>query len=272
MNTDLIPYYKLFLEHELARRCEKNPRYSLRSFARALGLNPASLSRVLTGKRPLAWKAAQRLLKVLDLSPAEERSFLLSVVEESKSRKLQRLPSDLKQHLKGEVPQGMEVSFETFKTISDWEHYAIRQLTCVKGFRPQAKWIAGQLGITETQSKLAVERLLRVGLLKKENGTFKKTDDDLIVESPNLTSSALKKHQKQLLQKAADSIENDPIDTRSMSSLTLAIDPAKLPLAKKMISDFEALLGEALSEGERNQVYQMQISFFPLQKSRGEKS
>ena len=46
MNKNIGPY----LQDELLRRIRKNPRYSLRSFAKAIGMNSGSLSRILSGQ------------------------------------------------------------------------------------------------------------------------------------------------------------------------------------------------------------------------------
>ncbi len=43
-------YFRDLLSAELARRCRRNSRYSLRAFAKALVVDVATLSRVLAGK------------------------------------------------------------------------------------------------------------------------------------------------------------------------------------------------------------------------------
>src|ERR1700722_13528593 len=39
--------FRKFLQQELARRCAKNPGYSLRAFATSLQINPSTLSHIL---------------------------------------------------------------------------------------------------------------------------------------------------------------------------------------------------------------------------------
>src|SRR4051794_37275616 len=58
-------FHTVYLREELARRCDFNPRYSLRAFARSLGTDPGTLSRVLTCRRPLTLKSALGMLKGL---------------------------------------------------------------------------------------------------------------------------------------------------------------------------------------------------------------
>jgi hypothetical protein len=51
MTTADAETLRVVLRHELARRRETNPRYSLRSFANALGVDHSGLSRFLRGVR-----------------------------------------------------------------------------------------------------------------------------------------------------------------------------------------------------------------------------
>lgn len=82
-NTNLV--YKLPLENlgyvsllekyfELRKR--RNPRYSLRKYAKDLELTPMHLSHILRGQRGLSRKKAEVIAKVLRLSYADRKKFL----------------------------------------------------------------------------------------------------------------------------------------------------------------------------------------------------
>ena len=45
--------FREYLNQELARRAQRNPRYSLRAFARFLGTDFSAFSKMLRGKRPI---------------------------------------------------------------------------------------------------------------------------------------------------------------------------------------------------------------------------
>lgn len=62
-------------------RKEKNPRYSLRAFARSLGVSSGQLSEILSGKRPLSHKLARRISIALALTE-EESSKLIHLVSQ----------------------------------------------------------------------------------------------------------------------------------------------------------------------------------------------
>ena len=48
---NLVADYRNTLRQELVNRCDRNPRYSLRAFARDLSLDPARLSDILNAKK-----------------------------------------------------------------------------------------------------------------------------------------------------------------------------------------------------------------------------
>ena len=60
-----------FLRRELARRSERNSRYSLRAFARDLDCDHATLSQWLRGKRPMSFDAEEHVFARLDMDAAE---------------------------------------------------------------------------------------------------------------------------------------------------------------------------------------------------------
>lgn len=257
-------YYKRCLDEELAKRCEKNPNYSLRAFARACNLSPGELSQILAEKRIPSYKVAQKILSGLDLSPQEESQFLGSLAEKHQSRGLKKLSRAFKGMKAEPIPK--PINIDLFRVIGDWYHYAVLMLTYVDGFKYSPKWIASQLSITELEAKLAVERLIKVGLLEEKRGRLVGTNDHITTADKHLTSPALKRHTKQSLEKALYSLENDPIEDRSHSYMTMAIDPLKINEAKKLIEDFTNKMSAYLESGRRTRVYEFGVYLYPLQK------
>lgn len=59
--------FREVLQEELIRRRARNPRYSLRAFARALALDHSSLSQLLRGRRRVTTRAIRRIGAILRL-------------------------------------------------------------------------------------------------------------------------------------------------------------------------------------------------------------
>jgi hypothetical protein len=63
--------YRDLLKRELESRCGRNPRYSLRAFAKDLGLSAPRLSHVLNGRFGLSRAAAEAIADKLGLVGVE---------------------------------------------------------------------------------------------------------------------------------------------------------------------------------------------------------
>ena len=161
-----------------------------------------------------------------------------------------------------------QLSADAFRVIGDWYHYAILVMVETKGFRNDPRWIASHLGISALEVKLAIDRLFELELLQLVEGKLRFTDRDITTAHKEQTTPALKRRQRQILEKSIESLENDAIETRSMTGMTMAIDPLKLPEAKKLISAFNRKMSRFLEGGDKKEVYELQISLFSLQTKR----
>jgi len=82
--------YQDILKEHLTRRMSMNPRYSLRAFANALGLEPSKLSEVMSGKKGLSADRAEKVCEKLRLQGLDRDLFILSVLSQHSRIKKQR--------------------------------------------------------------------------------------------------------------------------------------------------------------------------------------
>src|SRR5262245_2587165 len=66
---------RTILQEELARRCEADSKYSLRKFAKNLGLSHTVLSLVFSGKRPLSIQAAKKVSTALKFNRQQQQDL-----------------------------------------------------------------------------------------------------------------------------------------------------------------------------------------------------
>lgn len=258
----ITEHYQELLMEELSRRCDRNPRYSARAFARALEIDAASLSRILTGKQIPSYRICQQLFAKLELSPSEQQKFLSSVTVAQKARGVKRVSPGFKTVRAHEAR--VDLSTDLWRSIADWYHGAIMELTFTENFNSDPAWIAKELFISEVEIRQAIKRLIRLGLLEEREGVLVKCHAQVSTADKNITTSAHRRLQKQVLEKAAESLENDPIDVRNMTAMVMAVDPKKIPVAKRLIQEFSRELCAYLETGKRTQVYQMGVSLYPL--------
>jgi len=82
--------YQNILKENLSRRLIINPRYSLRAFANALGLEPSKLSEILSGKKGLSADRADKVCERLRLQGLDRDLFILSVQSQHSRIKKQK--------------------------------------------------------------------------------------------------------------------------------------------------------------------------------------
>lgn len=258
------PFYRNVLSSTLTSRRKRNARYSLRAFARALGVDAGLLSKIMNARMVPSDNVARQIAVGLELSAEEQRLFLKSVTEHRlETAKAANDGDETETKARTEA----EIEAEAFQTISRMYHYAILELTNVKGFRPEPRWIAERTGITTIEAEQAVARLLRLGLLAHDKDTLRKTSTRLEIKNRDLSTPALRQHQREVLRRGVVALEKVPIERRSNSSLTMAIDPAKLNLARDLIRDFSDRLCTLLSTEESTEVYQLGVALFPVRET-----
>jgi uncharacterized protein (TIGR02147 family) len=240
--------FRLYLQSELARRCGRNAQYSLRAFALHLGVDHSTLSQWLRGRRPITPRSIETIGAKLNL-PAEA---VQQYIEHSGRDDGRALSADV-------------LTGDTMSVIADWFHFAILELTRLEEFRCDSRWIARVLDISVDEVNLAVQRLIRLGLLDMESADrWVDRSGDARVDLGSLSSGTLERQQEQTRRLSAASIRSVPVTLRDHSSITLAINSARLPRAVELIARFRQQLIELLPEGGSDDVYQLEIALFPI--------
>lgn len=90
-------------------RKDKNPRYSLRAFARSLGVSSGQLSEILSSKRPLSHKLGRRIAIAMALT-------------EDESQKLNTLISQQTQFMEIAGPNSRQLSDEEIALLAITQH------------------------------------------------------------------------------------------------------------------------------------------------------
>ncbi|MFH1018861.1 MAG: TIGR02147 family protein [Pseudomonadota bacterium] len=258
MRPEVSVDFRTVIRSELLKRTKDNPRFSLRTFARQIGVSAATLSGVLSGKRILSVKKASKIARELGLSPTETKSFVQDVALAQDPRR---------QGATVDKIEMKQLATDTFAAIADWFHYAITELTFIKGKKLDPGAIAKELGCTYVEAADALERLKRLGILVEQDGAYKKADQHLTTGT-DYSSAAMRRLHMQFLERAKQSLLTDPIDRRDFTSMTMAIDSTKLREAKARIKEFRRELCALLEDGKRDQIYTLTVNLFPLSRGR----
>lgn len=243
------------LQAELAARCNRNPRYSLRAFAGFLAVDHATLSQLMRGKRALTPSMIRRLGGRIGLSTDE--------IERHVS-----LEKDLESVAAGSK-QFMSLAAEAASALLDGHAFAILELMRLREFRPDVGWIERMLGISADAINIALQHLIRLGFLEMRTAdTWVDLTGGAVLHEEQFNILALERvlsRSRELQQRSALVAPEAP---RFHGSLTLAVGAAE---RAKMIAAAEQLLrllsSDAAAHPEqqgREQLYQFEIHCFPI--------
>lgn len=239
---------RTLLLNELDARRKRSSLYSLRAFARDLGVGVGSLSEVLSGKRDLSKTNLLKVLQNLNFTK-EQVEYLL--------KKDNKVATPIEEH--------QLLLEDQFKLIADWYYLAILNLAKIKNNKASPVWIAERLGIENYLVIEALERLQRLGLLKIEKNKLIRTSKPLTT-SAELPSTAIRKHHTQNLALAEKSLQNDPVHLREFASVTMPVNLKNLPKVKALLLKTRKKAADLLEDSNTTEVYTLSFQLFPLTK------
>ena len=144
----------------------------------------------------------------------------------------------------------------------------ILDLTTCANFVPDYQWIAGKLGIPDFTVRDAVDRLVRLGLLKIEGKIWTKTHKKLEIQSKT-SKSGIRAFHKAMINKSLKALEDTSVEAfnkRRIGSLTVAVNMENFEKAIACIEKFQKTLISILSEGNCTELYQLNLQLFTLLK------
>ena len=251
MKKETRAYIQL-LKERFAERQRKNGQYSLRSFARDLGIHHSALSLILRGKRGIPKKNLLSVIKSLELSPVEELAFLAD------HRQHQIREDHLQLHY------GLAETLEEekhYRVISEWEYAAVIELMDTQGFKWDVDYIGKKLEIPFARAQVVMDKLIEVGVVC--NNSFQKLSVNLKT-SDGVESKAIRKSHKEGLELSLSKIDEGDFDLKNFSSVTMAIDAEDMNEYVELIRDFRKKVIALSNRKNKKDVYQLGIQFFPL--------
>jgi uncharacterized protein (TIGR02147 family) len=262
--VEKVPDYREYLFRELEARKTRNAGYSLRAFARDLGLHAPKLSQILSRQCGVSERSARSLAKKLGLSVSESE-FFVALVGAAHNRSKSARERSYTQIKEIVLNRYDNIDLDQFKILADWYHFAILELSEVKDFDSNPKWIAARLGLDRGTVELAIQRLIEKQLLTRNKaGRLVQTYKSLATPT-DLPSREIRAHHAQILKKAAIALEENAVSARDYSTMTFAIDTRLLPEAKKMLKEFRRrFCSNFENRGSLDSVYCLAMQFFPL--------
>ncbi|MBI3017412.1 MAG: TIGR02147 family protein, partial [Deltaproteobacteria bacterium] len=260
---------KDFLSHTFKEKQKKNPKYSLRSWSGHLGFrSPSVISMVLRGERKLQLELLTKIAESLRLTDPEKQYLqVLTLYSNAITPAEKQLYSDLLGHIRPDQ-EFSTLHLDKFRLISDWYHFAIYEMVDLKDFKLDYDWISQKLNheITSVMAEEAIKRFLRLKLLVLKNGKLKKNSQQQVFTETDIPNEALKKHHTQMIEKALQSLQNQDVQEREISSNTMIFSKSKMAEVKRKIRKFQKEIARLCETKQGDAVYQLNTQFFKLTK------
>jgi uncharacterized protein (TIGR02147 family) len=262
-----------FLKDAWRARNQRNRSFSMRAWAQKLGFeNPAPLSLMLAGRRPIPKKYVPDFIRELGLSEPEGR-YLEALVDYDRARTVKERQHHFDRLRRlSPLRQLRMVEIETFKCLEDPLHTAILEMTELHDFAPCAKWIRRRSRLDRSLKEIsdAIERLVALGLLRKErDGSLRKQQAHLS-SKPDLEDLAVQSFHKAVSSLAAEQVSVQGVEEREFNAYALNIKTDALPKAKELLRQFVRQFIETIEAqpGEGDETYQLNLQLFSLTQSR----
>jgi len=262
--------YRLYLRDLYAYLKGSTSHFSYRYFSRKAGFrSPNFLKLVIEGKRNLSQESIERFAQALKLKK-EEAEFFRALVHLNQAETIDERKHCAEQLMRFRPFRRIHpIRRDQFDYYSKWYHIAIRELTSIPEFSEDPAWIAAALmpPVSPGQARKALELLLGLGLVERdESGRLRQTDS-LITTGDEVISASVADYHREMIKKGGEAIERFPASKRDISSVTVALSEKTFKEMKQSIQRFrKELLTMADKDKDPEAVYQINFQLFPLSK------
>jgi len=245
----------------------KNKSYSLRAFAKKLGITPGGLSQILNQRIKLSLDRAHEFVKHLSL-PAQEAEYFLLLVQIENAKTL-AVRSMLQEKLNQSFPEKTaepNLTIDQFRLVSEWYGFAVKEIVSSYGAAWTPTRIANELGITKNEVELTLDRLERLELIEKGPRGYLALQPRTLVYSA-IPTEAQENYYHGVISKLDESIGvKNP--KKVIATEVMAFDPEDLEEVRRITDEYlDRLIRISKKSKKKTKLYQSLVSFFALGKA-----
>lgn len=249
--------YRLFIQRFFDYKKNVNPHYSASLFARKAGFGENSrgyLKLVIDGKRNLTAHTIRAFSEAMELQGSESVYFenLVYFNQAEKERDRRYYFDRMHSACKGIHSEPLVLLKSQFSIAGQWFVLAVREIVNLKDFQEDAVWICKKLRnkITKDQAMQSIQDLLRAGMLKRNaQGRLVQSSPEFQIK-PDGFNEYLHQYHLQMMDRARESLENDPYAERNASGVILSIPRSRLPELIDQINEFRKKICDQMIGGQ----------------------
>ena len=273
MNPQLLIQERL--KQKLVEAKAKNPRTSVRSFARQMKIPASTVSLVLLGKRNVSKELALKISDVLQFDPMERAKIIAGFERELVRSKVLKAgsisPHDRNKKIEENFkPSTLRLSEEKFDLLSEWYYFGILSLVQTDDFKSESEWIGKRLGIEVETAKKAYDQLIALGMLTVDAAGKTTRTYKVVRTADGKKNTSLRKANQQNLELAKKTLDQGSFETCDFTWVNLPVDLRQIEQMKVMIRSFQSefINTFGLSQGA-NEVFRVCVQAFPVSTRKG---
>lgn len=259
-----------YMRESLAEIKKRNPAFSLRAWAKQLGMKShGPLHAIINKQRKVPKNLVPTLITTLKLNTKEAKYFE-AMVDFQRAKKLEEIEY-YKNKLHELSPNTLRQidDIDRYKAITDPSHIIISEMSQLKNFEHSPAWIKTHLrqSINLKDIEDILNRLESLEILEpKKNKTLKKKDN--IYTKYDIKNETVQRYHKEVSTYAINEISKQDVLDREFNALSFNIKKKDLTQIKEAIRTFvNDLVTEYEAEAHKgDETYQLNVQFFSLTK------
>jgi uncharacterized protein (TIGR02147 family) len=234
------------LQKQFDEKTRKNGLYSIRAFARDIGIGKSTLHEILHRDKKMSKSTCIKILDYLKVSPDEFDEILNFNLNPSQDNLFK------------------ELSAEEFSKIATCEHYALLSLakstTCPSDINLLSKRIV--LPQQETQSLL--NDLVELDLVEIKDNRLIRTAK-LLTTTYDVPNKAIQNYHNTSLDKVKDALQDVEVELRDIASTMFLMSPDKMEALKEELKAIRRKLVSSVEDNNENsEAFLLNISVIPI--------
>ncbi len=256
------------LRDTLAEKKRKNPRYSIRAWARQLGYkSPSLLLGILHGRRRLNSDLGVRMASSIPMTSHERKYFNTLVLAcAAKTQPGKDFYFALLDLLRPD-PVQPKLQLAKVRSVAQWYHLALVEILALRDFNGDPQWLSskfrGKVQPSEVSASLA--RLHKLGLIELcgPEGCQRWVKGPTVFRE-GISHEVFKDHHRELMPLARQALSDQPANTTDFRATKIALRRDDFGKAKEIIREFHRAIQRLSVKHGADDVYAFNSHFFSL--------
>lgn len=262
-NVFLYEDFRTFMKDEFQRRLLRNSKYSLRAFARDVGVSFSRLSETFSTDAGISMASAQKIAVRLKMSDLEKEYFYnLVIARHGRNPDTRKKAALLVRQYKAK--RIFVLLRENYAGIlSKWYYPALIVMLPLNRYStPQ---LASILGLSSEEVTAAALHLREQGYIERlDNGRWQRSAHFLKVESPSPVRLIRGFHQA-VIGKSLTALDKQSIEQRKYLSTFFSVRKENIPEARRELEEFNEAFLKKYTSQEADAVYGFSVQLFQLE-------